>query len=143
MHNARVRNRVPLWLAVALVIGVSPVVLGVAWVVTSHRGTDVVWKSCSDRPEDAQKTCAFLLYVGTRRPFPGLSAEREHELWITRGQDTPAYGHATRYGLHASLTPEAEWLSRSRGHWDERGFTFEEPSGHRIFVPRAAFVGGR
>jgi hypothetical protein len=27
--------------------------------------------------------------------------------------------------------------------WSDAGVTFEEPSGHRLFIPKAAYAGGR
>jgi hypothetical protein len=37
----------------------------------------------------------------------------------------------------------ATYLSTARVDWSELGVTFEEGSGHRVFIPRRAYVGGR
>lgn len=90
----------------------------------------------------------LILFEGDRdfRGFP-LSVERRHYLYIGRDGTPSGYGHRVSYDLHAgmvdpSLTADA-YAKRVTVTWTDAGVAIEQPSGHRLFVPQRAYVGGR
>lgn len=67
---------------------------------------------------------------------------REHRLWIGRRENPPCEG----YG-HEILWRFAEdgktYLEKVALNWTTEGAEMSEPDGHRVFIPKEAFIGGR
>ena len=80
------------------------------------------------------------------RGFP-LHVGRNYFIYLGRDAGTPSYGHWIKYSFHASYPYDsnnlAAFLSKAKVQWTAEGVTLEPPSGHRLFVPKAMFIGGR
>ena len=89
-----------------------------------------------------------LLYEGERdyATFPFWS-ERRHYLYVGRGSVPSGYGHRVSFDLHPELVDPAvsveAYAKRVRATFSDAGIEVEEPSGHRSFIPRRAYAGGR
>jgi hypothetical protein len=58
----------------------------------------------------------------------------------------PTYGHSVKYSFHPSselFNDEEAHIKLSKVEWTEECVTFLEASGHKLFIPRVMFVGGR
>lgn len=90
----------------------------------------------------------LLVVEGERdwRSFP-LALTRHHYLYVGREALASGYGHRVSWDLHVEMiSGDATWvdyLAACNVEWSEHGVAFEEPSGHRVFIPRHAYVGGR
>lgn len=74
--------------------------------------------------------------------FP-LHLERRHFIYVGRDAGTPVYGHQVKISLNNSVEALEPYLARATVTWTTEGVTFAEPSGHRLFIPKASFLGGR
>jgi hypothetical protein len=72
-----------------------------------------------------------------------LSLRRDHFLFIGRGSDAPGYGHYLSHTVHNGYEDITDYIDRSSVEWTAEGISYIEPSGHRVFVPKAMFTGGR
>ena len=52
------------------------------------------------------------------------------------------YGHYTEYEFH-NYHGEDDYFARCSTEWTPEGITISEPTGHTLFVPKKAFIGGR
>ncbi|MBL8796275.1 MAG: hypothetical protein JNM56_20415 [Planctomycetia bacterium] len=68
---------------------------------------------------------------------------RRHYLFIGRGTEAPSYGHYLDYTFHPGGKDIDTHIGRSTVEWTPDGVTFVEATGHRLFVPKAMFIGGR
>lgn len=90
----------------------------------------------------------LILFEGDRdfRGFP-LAVVRRRYVYVGRDDIPTGYGHVTSFDLHPEMVDpvlEAEaYAKRVTVTWSDAGVTLEEPSGHRLFLPRRAFAGGR
>lgn len=78
--------------------------------------------------------------------FP-LQVGRNYVIYVGLDAGTPSYGHMIKYSFHPGY-PDSDgnippFLSRATAQWTTEGVTLELPSGHRLFVPKAMFIGGR
>jgi hypothetical protein len=90
----------------------------------------------------------LIVYEGDRDfSFFPLSVPRRHYLYVGRDSDPSGYGHRVSFDLHAGMVdpaaPMAVYVKRITVTWSDAGVSVEEPSGHRLFVPRRAYAGGR
>ena len=76
------------------------------------------------------------------RGFP-LYVERNYVIYVGRDAGTPSYGHMIKYSFHAFSDDIEQFLREAKAQWTDKGVTLELPSGHRLFIPKAMFVGGR
>jgi hypothetical protein len=77
--------------------------------------------------------------------FP-LTVSRNYSIYVGRDSGTPTYGHVVKFSFHPgteSNFDEESHIKRSSVDWTEEGVTFQEFSGHRLFIPKAMFTGGR
>ncbi len=78
----------------------------------------------------------------SRLPF---SAERRYYIYIGRDSGKPTHGHVIEYSFHPDsndLYNIAAHISKSKIIWATDGVTFEEASGHKIFISKSS-IGGR
>ena len=75
-----------------------------------------------------------------RRLFYG-PFERTVELNVHR-IGTPGYGHSVPVRLQGKAR-ESECRDTCFVNWGELGVEFTQTSGHRLFIPTSAYVGGR
>ena len=52
------------------------------------------------------------------------------------------YGHWTEYEFH-NYWNEPDYFTRCVVTWTADGVTVTEPTGHKLFIPKNAFIGGR
>lgn len=78
--------------------------------------------------------------------FPFV-APRRHYLYVGRDSVPTGYGHRVSFDLHADMVdpaaPLAAYVRAISVTWADTGVSVEQPSGHRLFVPRRAYTGGR
>lgn len=74
--------------------------------------------------------------------FPLSGVRRIQRIFIGVGED-PTYGHSVDYGFHYELEDDDVYIQRITVDWTEEGVIINEPSGHRLFIPAAAYAGGR
>jgi hypothetical protein len=74
------------------------------------------------------------------RGFP-LAVEPTYAIYVGRDAGTPSYGHEMPFQFYGYDVP-AE-IQASVVAWSEDGVSFTAPSGHRLFIPKAMFLGGR
>lgn len=86
-----------------------------------------------------------LSVVEGARDFDGFPFHvgRRYFLYVGMDAGTPTYGHQIHYSLNNSVEELEPYLARATVAWTTEGVTFTEPSGHRLFVPKASFLGGR
>jgi len=90
----------------------------------------------------------LILFEGDRdfRGFP-LSVARRTYVYVGRDSAPTGYGHVTTFDLHPEMVDPAlsveAYARRVTVTWSETGVTLEEPSGHRLFLPKRAYAGGR
>ena len=68
---------------------------------------------------------------------------RRHYLFVGRGTAAPSYGHSCDYEFHASSEDVDAHVAQSSVEWTPQGVTLLEATGHRLFIPKKAFIGGR
>ncbi len=57
-------------------------------------------------------------------------------------QASSSYGHWIEYEFQ-NYTSDPNYLTRCTIVWESEGVTITEPTGHKLFVPKKAFIGGR
>jgi hypothetical protein len=82
----------------------------------------------------------YVVEVGKRRSF--FLERSTHEVRVVHGGDPNTYGHAVEISLDLGRF-DAEFIRKAKASWTAAGVELEVPTGHRLFVPRAAFIGGR
>ncbi len=69
---------------------------------------------------------------------------RQYHVFVGKaGDDNQAYGHRTSISFHPINADLATHIQQSRVEWDTDGVTFVQASGHRTFIPKRMFIGGR
>ena len=68
---------------------------------------------------------------------------RHYQLFIGKGDEAPDYGHYIEYSFHPMSENIEKHIGRSNVEWTADGATFVENSGHRLFIPKKMFIGGR
>lgn len=91
-----------------------------------------------------------LLLVQSDRDWRGFPFTVGWRYFFYAGREShhPTYGHRLDFELHPEMTGYFDddlgpYARRAVVTWSDSGVTFEEPSGHRLFIPRAAYAGGR
>ena len=76
------------------------------------------------------------------RGFP-IYVKRNHIIYAGRESGTPSHGHVIEYSFHAFPDNLKDFLKKATVDWTPDGVTLVLPSGHRLFVPKNMFMGGR
>jgi hypothetical protein len=81
------------------------------------------------------------------RGFP-LGLSRHHYLYVGRDRQASGYGHRVTWDPHSAMFDPGNadlgaYVRAYRVDWSGLGVTIEEGSGHRIFIPSRAYLGGR
>ena len=91
----------------------------------------------------------LLLMQGERdwRGFP-FSIGWRYFFYAGHESHNPTYGHHLDFELHPAMAGYfdddlAAYARRAAVTWSDAGVSFDEPSGHRLFIPKAAYAGGR
>jgi len=83
----------------------------------------------------------FVVETGVVRAL--LSRRATHELRINRGAEPNGYGHYVHVSLDFDGDAADEEIKAALVTWAADGVSFEMPTGHRLFVPKGSFIGGR
>ena len=83
----------------------------------------------------------FVVETGVVRAL--LSRRTAHELRINRGGEPDGYGHYVPISLDFDGDASDEEIKAALVTWSTDGLSFEMPTGHRLFVPKGSFTGGR
>jgi hypothetical protein len=70
---------------------------------------------------------------------------RRYQVLIARSEpEAPGYGHGFEYEFNVLDSDTIEGhLRKTEAEWTPAGITLTEPTGHKLFVPKDAFIGGR
>lgn len=131
----------------ALLVGLVAAVLalGLMWVLHWQSLTVVAqWKQPATITYDGAGPF-YLSVVETDldwRGFP-IHVERNYIIYVGRDESTPSHGHMVKFSFHNGYEDLREFLSKATVIWSADGVALELPSGHRLFVPKDMFTGGR
>ncbi|HET7540674.1 MAG TPA: hypothetical protein VFK05_12405 [Polyangiaceae bacterium] len=91
-----------------------------------------------------------LLLLQGERDWRGFPFAVGWRYFFYAGQEShaPSYGHHLDFELHPAMAGYydndlAPYVRRAVVTWSDAGVWFEEASGHRLFIPKAAYEGGR
>ena len=76
------------------------------------------------------------------RGFP-LYVDRHHIIYVGRESGTPTYGHMLEYSFYPFPDDLKDFLKKATVEWTAEGVNLTLPSGHKLFVPKRMFIGGR
>ena len=127
-----------------LILGLSSVIsCATTWLLNSKSNRVISqWHQPQEVDYKSFDPYSFSVIEGAI-DWKDLSFPRRHCLFIGRGTDAPSYGHYFDYTFHPGSEDIDEYIGRSSVEWSANGLTFIEASGHRLFVPKAMFIGGR
>jgi hypothetical protein len=137
------RRRTLLVAVLSLLLAVPLSCAGAVWLNTSP---DTVLLELRQPPTpDYQSFGPYSVYVlEGPREWATLEWPRRHRLFVGRsGLGTPDYGRWLDYSFHTGGTDVNEHIQKSTAEWTPEGVTFVEATGHRLFIPKEMFVGGR
>lgn len=112
-----------------------------------HRPSNLIlaqWQQPSSIQYDAYDPYYFSIVEADFdwKYFP-FNLTRHHYIYVGREYGTPSYGHYLEFSFHPSLDSLKNHLKKSTVAWTADGVTFNEASGHRLFIPKPMFTGGR
>ena len=85
----------------------------------------------------------YLSVVEDDMDWLSLPAERNHYIYVGRDSGEPSYGHMVKYSFHPYPDDLKTFLGKAQVEWTDQGAELALPSGHRLFVPKDSFTGGR
>jgi hypothetical protein len=68
--------------------------------------------------------------------------KRTHVLFVGHGPGN-SYGHRVRFSFVARSRDMEDHIKAATVEWTTNGVKFAVPSGHEVFIPKKAFIGGR
>ena len=71
-----------------------------------------------------------------------MPTDRNYAIYVGR-ESSPSYGHWMKYPFTEDSDTISAKLSQATVEWTDDGVTLELATGHRIFVPKKSFIGGR
>ncbi len=133
------------WLRGLIVSGLFwvPIAFLIAWVI--NRPSDRIvqqWRQPKDIDYRSFDPYTLSVIEGAVDWYK-LPFARRHYLFVGRGSDAPDYGHYLDYRFTRGYGDTDAHIAKSTVEWKPDGITFVEASGHRLFIPKAMFVGGR
>lgn len=75
------------------------------------------------------------------RGFP-YHVSRRYYIYVGRESGSPTYGHVVDFSFYPTEDIQT-YIRKSTVEWSSGGVTFQTVSGHRLFIPKQMFVGGR
>ncbi len=75
-------------------------------------------------------------------PF-NIGIERNYIIYVGRDSGKPSYGHMIKYSFHSGYKDLREFLNETEVNWLPEGVQLILASGHRLFIPKKMFIGGR
>ena len=76
------------------------------------------------------------------RGFP-LNVERNYLIYVGYESGKPTHGHTVKFSFVTYPDDLKTFLSKAETRWTEDGVELILPSGHRLFIPKKMFLGGR
>lgn len=70
-------------------------------------------------------------------------SQRLYQVRVLHGTDPDGYGHSMHFGVLAADNMDDAFIRDSEVEWSATGVALTVPSGHRVFIPKASFIGGR
>lgn len=113
--------------------------------VLDYPSNEVVaqWKQPADITYDGRGPY-YVSVVERDVDWGRLSPERNYFIYVGRDAGEPSYGHMIKYSFHPDHSETVEqFLNKASAQWTEDGVTLMLRSGHRLFVPKQMFIGGR
>lgn len=77
----------------------------------------------------------------SRFPF---STKRRYYIYVGKDSGKPIYGHVIDYSFHpdtSDIYNIAQHIKKSDVVWSAEGVTFNEASGHKVFIPKSMLRG--
>lgn len=77
----------------------------------------------------------------SRFPF---STKRRYYIYVGKDSGKPVYGHVIDYSFHpdtSDIYNIAQHIKKSDVVWSEEGVSFNEASGHKVFIPKSMIRG--
>jgi len=92
-----------------------------------------------------EETTYYLSVVKSDRDWRGFpfNMPRRYGIYVGRERDQPTYGHWLDFSFYPFPDSTIDHIRKSIVEWTPSGVTFAPPSGHRLFIPRTMFSGGR
>lgn len=128
----RLVRRVVRWGLIAAAVMVVLALSFVRWPGKIHQ-----W----DQPAGIHYGSFDPYFVAVYEVSPVLAPWPRYEVFVSK-PTSPDYGHLTEYGFHNAAW-ESDYFDRCTVDWTPDGITLTEPSGHRLFIPKKSFIGGR
>lgn len=73
-----------------------------------------------------------------------LYMEASHFIYAGREPGHPSYGHMINFSFYPSYEDDLPtFLQKTNIQWTAEGVQMEFQSGHRLFIPKDSFIGGR
>ena len=76
------------------------------------------------------------------RGFP-LHVEQRYMIYVGKDEGKPTYGHILDFTFYGPTWDKEELIKKSNVEWTIDGVTLITESGHKVFIPKAMFTGGR
>lgn len=71
-----------------------------------------------------------------------FTAQRNYFIYVGKESDAVTYGHIKNYSFEYN-TDIQSYLNDCKVNWSQDGVTLKEPGGHKVFIPKKSFIGGR
>jgi hypothetical protein len=76
------------------------------------------------------------------RGFP-IHVGQNYFIYVGKESGKPTYGHVLDFSFYPSGEQMETHIKKSSVEWTNEGVTLITESGHKVFVPKAMFIGGR
>jgi hypothetical protein len=68
----------------------------------------------------------------------------KHFIYVGRDTGSPGYGHYCDFSFYNYESGDIDsCIRQSKVEWSKDGVTLESTSGHKLFIPKKSFIGGR
>ena len=129
------------------VIAISLLLTLVVLLLACQPSNRVIWQDCQPPTVAYGSFDPYCLsVVEGSRDWSGLlllNVKRRYYLFIGRGKDAPAYGHYVDFTFTFGGDDLSAFIKASKVEWTPNGVTFTAKTGHALFIPKSAFIGGR
>ncbi len=143
MENNMIKHKVWVLILVilAFLLGVSLCLVGILVVVHPTNRVIETWK----QPDDIAYNDFGPYYLSVVESSLDIShlpfaVERQYYLYVGADSGKPVYGHVIDFSFHpdtSHLYDLEEFIKMSNVTWSSEGVTFEEASGHKLYIPRS------
>ncbi len=100
------------------------------------------WKQPPDITYD-QRGPYYLSVVERNIDWFRLPPERNYLIYVGREAGGLGYGHMLKFSFHSFPDSTEEFVKKSQVEWSPEGVTLTTGTGHRVFIPKKMFIGGR